>query len=158
MSIINIIAVAPIANATDLNSVLEAMGYGPGNLATKASTTPDQAFGAASTHLFMSMRAATMAFQADLLIYLAGADVFEGDRLGRLALTQAGVARRDAMVFEHARRHRLPVAVAMAGGYCADVEPIVAIHLETVRQAADHAQRSRDSGTRGCEGPRPSIL
>ena len=97
-------------------------------------------------------------FQADLLIYLAGADVFEGDRLGRLALTQAGVARRDAMVFEHACRHRLPVAAVMAGGYCADIEPIVAIHLETVRQAADHAQRSRDSGTRRCEGPRPSIL
>lgn len=75
MSVINIIAVAPVANATDLNSVLEAMGYGPGNLSTKASTTPDQAFGAASTHLFMSMQAATMEFQADLLGYSGGGDL-----------------------------------------------------------------------------------
>ena len=97
-------------------------------------------------------------FQADLLLYLAGADVFEGDRLGRLALTQAGIARRDAMVFDHARRHRLPVAVAMAGGYCTDIEPIVAIHLETVRQAAQHAQGAGDPGASGRAGPRSSIL
>lgn len=69
---------------------------------------------------------------ADLAIYLAGADPFEGDALGRLKLTKAGLAARDRMVFERCRRAGLPVAVAMAGGYSRDVEDIVDIHARTV--------------------------
>lgn len=80
-------------------------------------------------------------FQADLIIYLAGADVYEGDRLGRLALTKAGIAERDARVFAFAHRYGLPVAVTMAGGYCPRVEDIVDIHFGTVCHAADHANR-----------------
>ena len=79
-------------------------------------------------------------FVPDLLIFLAGADVYEGDRLGRLALSAAGIAERDARVFGFARARGLPVAVVMAGGYCTDVGRIVAIHLETVRGALAHAQ------------------
>jgi acetoin utilization deacetylase AcuC-like enzyme len=75
-------------------------------------------------------------FRADLLIYLAGADVFHADRLGRLALTAAGIAERDARVFEYARRRGLPIAVAMAGGYCTDIDQIVGIHFATVAAAA----------------------
>ncbi len=75
-------------------------------------------------------------FRADLVIYLAGADVYHADRLGRLALTPAGIAERDARVFEHARRRGIPIAVAMAGGYCADIEDIVGIHFGTVAAAA----------------------
>ncbi|HYF57501.1 MAG TPA: histone deacetylase [Burkholderiaceae bacterium] len=78
-------------------------------------------------------------FAPDLLIFLAGADVYEGDRLGRLSLTIAGVAERDARVFAFARERGLPVAVAMGGGYCPDVERIVDIHLGTVRAALAHA-------------------
>lgn len=72
----------------------------------------------------------------DLAIYLAGADPFEDDRLGRLAVTKAGLAARDALVFDACRALGLPVAVAMAGGYARDVDDAVEIHLETVRQAA----------------------
>ncbi len=75
-------------------------------------------------------------FRADLLIYLAGADVFHGDRLGRLALTAAGIVERDALVFAYARRRGLPIAVAMAGGYCTNVDDIVGIHFNTVAAAA----------------------
>lgn len=75
MSIINIIAVAPVAHAADINAVLEAMGRGPGSLATKASPEPNQAFGAASTHVFMSNQAATLEFQADLIAYASGGDL-----------------------------------------------------------------------------------
>lgn len=81
----------------------------------------------------------TKRFEADLIIYLAGADVYEGDRLGRLALTKAGIARRDERVFAFARRYGLPVAVTMAGGYCPRVDDIVDIHFATVCCAADHA-------------------
>ena len=73
---------------------------------------------------------------ADAVIYLAGADPFMGDRLGLLALTKAGLAERDRQVFQTCRRHSLPVAVTMAGGYAARVEDIVDIHAQTIRLAA----------------------
>ena len=78
---------------------------------------------------------ALSAAQADLVIYLAGADPFEGDRLGRLSLTKAGLAARDRFVFEACRDAGLPVAIAMAGGYALDIQDTVDIHLETVRLA-----------------------
>ena len=73
---------------------------------------------------------------ADAVIYLAGADPFMGDRLGLLALTKAGLAERDRQVFRACRRHSLPVAVTMAGGYAARVEDIVDSHAQTIRLAA----------------------
>lgn len=79
------------------------------------------------------------AFSPDLLVYVAGADVYHGDRLGRLALTREGVAERDARVFAAARGRRLPVAVAMGGGYCPRIDEIVDLHFRTVAGAAEHA-------------------
>ncbi len=78
--------------------------------------------------------------RADAAIYLAGADPFHGDRLGRLALTKAGLRERDRMVFEACRRHHLPVAASMAGGYADDIGDIVDIHFATVCEAAAHAR------------------
>ncbi|MCM5569758.1 histone deacetylase [Burkholderiaceae bacterium FT117] len=78
-------------------------------------------------------------FAPDLVLYLAGADVYEGDRLGRLSLTRAGILERDRRVFGFARRRGLPVAVAMGGGYCPSVDEIVEIHLATVGEAFRHA-------------------
>jgi acetoin utilization deacetylase AcuC-like enzyme len=74
--------------------------------------------------------------QADAVIYLAGADPFHGDRLGYLALSKAGLAERDRQVIRACRRHGLPLAITMAGGYAEDVEDIVDIHQATVRIAA----------------------
>jgi acetoin utilization deacetylase AcuC-like enzyme len=71
-------------------------------------------------------------FSPDLLIYLAGADPFQGDRLGRLCLTKQGLAARDERVFSWARTHGLPVAVAMAGGYAQPISDTVDIHFQTV--------------------------
>jgi acetoin utilization deacetylase AcuC-like enzyme len=70
-----------------------------------------------------------------LVFYLAGADPHEGDRLGRLALTAQGLAERDRRVFRCLARHRVPVAVTMAGGYGHDIAVTVGIQLETVRLA-----------------------
>lgn len=80
-------------------------------------------------------------FAPDLLIYLAGADPHEDDRLGRLRLTLAGLARRDTMVFDFALSHRLPIAVAMAGGYGNQIENTVAVHTQTVALAAAYHAR-----------------
>jgi len=70
-----------------------------------------------------------------LAIYLAGADPHEGDRLGRLRLSKAGLARRDETVLGELRRRGVPVAIAMAGGYGRDLEDTVDIHATTVLTA-----------------------
>jgi acetoin utilization deacetylase AcuC-like enzyme len=75
------------------------------------------------------------AARADLVVYLAGADAHEGDRLGRLALTFDGLARRDAMVIEACREVGLPVAITIAGGYGRDIADTLRVHLNTVRVA-----------------------
>lgn len=72
---------------------------------------------------------------AELAIYLAGADPFADDRLGRLAVSKQGLAERDRLIFGYCRAAGLPVAVAMAGGYGRDIEDTVEIHLQTVREA-----------------------
>ncbi len=72
----------------------------------------------------------------DLVVYLAGADPHERDRLGRLKLTFEGLERRDAMVLEACREVGIPVAVTIAGGYGLDVNDTVAIHVSTARIAA----------------------
>ena len=74
----------------------------------------------------------------DLVVYLAGADAHEGDRLGRLRLTFDGLARRDAMVLESCREVGLPVAVTIAGGYGRDIRDTVEAHARTVRIAAEY--------------------
>jgi len=76
-------------------------------------------------------------FPADFAIYLAGADPYVGDRLGRLAVTKDGLRRRDRMVIGRCRRMGLPMVVVMAGGYAKQVEDIVAVHLQTVHAALD---------------------
>lgn len=73
----------------------------------------------------------------DLAIYLAGADPFQGDRLGRLKLSKPGLAARDRLIFALCRGAGLPVAVAMAGGYARRIEDTVEIQLQTVREAAE---------------------
>ncbi len=74
-------------------------------------------------------------FKPDAMIYLAGADPFEGDRLGRLKLTKRGLNERDRYVLSLARDWAIPIAVTMAGGYAVDVADIVDIHFNTVRTA-----------------------
>jgi acetoin utilization deacetylase AcuC-like enzyme len=77
--------------------------------------------------------------EPDLVIYLAGADPHEGDRLGRLSLTFDGLARRDAMVLEACREVGIPVAITVAGGYGHDIETTVEAHVRTVRVAREFA-------------------
>jgi len=77
-------------------------------------------------------------FCADFVIYLAGADPFVGDRLGRLGLTKAGLRARDERVFSYARAQGVPVAVAMAGGYARDIKETVDIHFNTVNCALQY--------------------
>ena len=77
--------------------------------------------------------------EPDLVIYLAGVDPHEHDRLGRLGLTFAGLARRDALVLQACRDVGIPVAITVAGGYGRDINGTVRAHLGTVSVARGFA-------------------
>ncbi len=81
-------------------------------------------------------RRALMAANADLAIYVSGADPFVGDKLGKLSVSKAGLAERDRIVFDLCAGAGLPVAVAMGGGYADNVLDIVDIHFNTIKIAA----------------------
>ena len=71
----------------------------------------------------------------DLVFYLAGADPHEGDRLGRLGLSFEGLQARDRCVLAWARDRRIPVAMAMAGGYGKQIEDTVQVQMNSFAQA-----------------------
>jgi acetoin utilization deacetylase AcuC-like enzyme len=77
---------------------------------------------------------------ADLAIYISGADPYAGDRLGKLAITKDGLQARDRLVLDLCAAAGLPVAIAMGGGYADNVHDIVDIHFNTVRLAASRVR------------------
>lgn len=83
----------------------------------------------------------THRFEPGLVIYLAGADPHEGDRLGRLKLTFDGLEARDRRVMDWAWQRRLPLAFAMAGGYGTDMEATVQVQMNTYRVALEYHTR-----------------
>jgi len=82
----------------------------------------------------------------DLVCYVAGADPFEGDRLGGLALTRQGLAERDRMVLAAVRAAGVPLFTVLAGGYAADVRDTVAIHAATITLTASAGHAGQRSG------------
>ena len=79
-------------------------------------------------------------FGPQIVFYVAGADPYFEDQLGGLALTMRGLAQRDALVIDYARRNNCPVAITLAGGYARRVEDTVAIHVGTILAARDAAR------------------
>jgi acetoin utilization deacetylase AcuC-like enzyme len=71
----------------------------------------------------------------DLIFYLAGADPHEGDRLGRLQLSFEGLRQRDQVVLRWAKERRIPLAMAMAGGYGKQIEDTVQVQMNSFAQA-----------------------
>lgn len=80
-------------------------------------------------------------FAPGLVIYLAGADPFIGDRLGRLALSADGLEARDRRVFDWCFARAIPLAFVMAGGYGTRIEDTVQIQINTYRTALSYWQR-----------------
>jgi acetoin utilization deacetylase AcuC-like enzyme len=79
-------------------------------------------------------------FSPQMLFYVAGADPYREDQLGGLKLTLQGLARRDALVCDYARRHRVPMVITLAGGYARNVDDTVRIHIGTILAARDAAR------------------
>ncbi len=73
------------------------------------------------------------AHRPDIVFYLGGADPYIHDKLGRLALTLAGLRARDEVVLNACQTHGVPVATVMSGGYAADINDTVEIHCNTIR-------------------------
>jgi acetoin utilization deacetylase AcuC-like enzyme len=84
-----------------------------------------------------------VAARPDLVVFLAGADPHEHDRLGRLRLTLAGLARRDTLVIEQCREVGIPVVVTVAGGYGRSIAETVSVHVQTARIAARYTRTPR---------------
>ena len=85
-------------------------------------------------------------FTPGLILYLAGADPFEGDRLGRLALSFDGLEARDRRVFDWAWQRRIPLAFSMAGGYGVDIDETVQVQMNTYRVALDYWRQWNPAG------------
>jgi acetoin utilization deacetylase AcuC-like enzyme len=80
-------------------------------------------------------------FKPDFIIYLAGADPHEGDRLGKLSITKNGMGQRDQCVFQFALDRQIPIAFSMAGGYGKEIQSTVDIHFQTIQTALQYQQR-----------------
>ena len=84
-------------------------------------------------------------FHPGLILYLAGADPFEGDRLGRLKLSYDGLEARDRRVFDWAFQRRIPLAFCMAGGYGLKIDETVQVQMNTYRVALEYWRRWQNS-------------
>ncbi|MFM1813597.1 MAG: hypothetical protein RLZ98_292 [Pseudomonadota bacterium] len=93
----------------------------------------DEAFGVALEEALEHVAA----FRPGLLLYLSGVDALASDRLGRLAMTHAGLLARDLRVFEFARMRALPVSIAIGGGYADPIAESVEAYVNTFRAARE---------------------
>ena len=71
--------------------------------------------------------------EPDLVVYQAGADPFEGDQLGDLRISKAGLATRDRLVIGEARKRAIPIVATLGGGYAHRTQDVVDIHAQTLR-------------------------
>jgi acetoin utilization deacetylase AcuC-like enzyme len=79
-------------------------------------------------------------FKPDFIIYLAGADPHEGDRLGKLSISTDGMRQRDECVFQFGLDSQIPIAFSMAGGYGKEIQSTVDVHFQTIVTALRYQQ------------------
>jgi acetoin utilization deacetylase AcuC-like enzyme len=91
-------------------------------------------------------------FEPRLIFYQSGVDALEGDKLGRLALTHAGLRERDRIVMASCRDRRIPFVITLGGGYADPIERTAEAHANTFRTAAEVMQ---GLGTQPLAEPRP---
>jgi acetoin utilization deacetylase AcuC-like enzyme len=87
--------------------------------------------------LDIALKGAMERFEPELICYIAGADPYQGDQLGGLAMTIDGLKQRDLMVFNFARDHGFPIMTTLAGGYAEKPEDTVTIHVNTALAAKE---------------------
>jgi acetoin utilization deacetylase AcuC-like enzyme len=75
--------------------------------------------------------------EPEIVFYLAGADPYSGDKLGRLMLSIDGLRGRDAYVLDQCYKREVPVVTVMSGGYGKDINDTVEIHCNTIRMVKE---------------------
>ena len=80
---------------------------------------------------------AVFAHDPEIVFYLAGADPYKGDKLGRLALTIDGLCERDAYVLRECFEREIPIVTVMSGGYGKDINDTIEIHCNTIRMVKE---------------------
>jgi len=85
-------------------------------------------------HLYDNAPKIINTFKPEVILYLAGADPYEGDQLGNLAISKKGLRERDNFVFRQARNFGVPIAAVLAGGYAVNREDTVDIHYATIEE------------------------
>lgn len=100
--------------------------------------TGDEAYLAA---LHKGLEILDASFKPNLIIYLAGADPHEGDRLGKLSVSKDGMLQRDECVFQYGLDRQIPIAFSMAGGYGKEIQSTVDVHFQTIQTALRYQQR-----------------
>jgi len=102
-----------------------------------------------SDQVYLSTLAANLphvlSHEPDIVFYLAGADPYVGDRLGRLGLSITGLRLRDEFVLQSCYDHEVPIVTVMSGGYGEQISDTVEIHCNTIRAVRDIFE----SGIRG---------
>jgi len=93
--------------------------------------------------LAVHLPAILASFHAQIVFYLAGVDPTRGDRYGRLALTEDGIAKRDRFVLEACRSRGLPTVITIAGGYARTAQRTAELHTIVFREAHSLAQARR---------------
>ena len=88
-------------------------------------------------HLEKAIPAIMEKFKPDFVLYQAGADPYEGDQLGALRLTMEGLKKRDDLVFGECKKHGVPVAALLGGGYARNTDDTVTIHVNTCLAAME---------------------
>ena len=73
----------------------------------------------------------------DIVFYLAGADPYAGDKLGRLAVSIDGLRERDMFVLRECYEREVPVVTVMSGGYGKDINDTIEIHCNTIRMVKE---------------------
>jgi acetoin utilization deacetylase AcuC-like enzyme len=91
--------------------------------------------------LLPAVKKSIASFRPDILFYVGGADPYREDQLGGLDLSMEGLQKRDAGVFEEARRKNIPVVTTLAGGYARRLQDTVQIHLNSILAAKRVAER-----------------
>jgi acetoin utilization deacetylase AcuC-like enzyme len=81
-------------------------------------------------------------FEPEMVFYIGGADPYHDDQLGGLDISMDGLKERDKGVFEEARKRKIPVVTALAGGYARRLEDTIQIHTNTIRAALEVTEKS----------------
>ncbi len=85
-------------------------------------------------HLYDKVPKIINTFKPDFILYVAGADPYKEDQLGKLALSKKGLRERDNFIYTQARNFGVSIAVTLAGGYAVDRADTVDIHFATIEE------------------------